>query len=220
MLHQMAWADPALDVIKGNKSYKKGDYEKAREAFQAARSEKPSWMVPTFNAGCALYKQGKYAEALEDYRIASRAQDPQMKEKAIYNIGNVLFRSGKYAEALEAYKEALRLDPSDEDARHNYEVTWQKLKNEKKDKDKNKKDEKKKDQKKKEDRGDKSKSAEKKEKKRQDEKGSKTPQPKTPPEDITKQDALNLLKALESQDKRMKQKRRRIPTFRSGQEDW
>ena len=41
--------------------------------------------------------------------------------------GNALFRNGKIQECIEAFKQALRMNPSDEDARYNLALAMERL---------------------------------------------------------------------------------------------
>ena len=66
------------------------------------------------NEGVALYKQGKYNEAIEACDEAL-ILDPN-NIAAWFNKGLALRKLGKYNEAIEAYDEALMLDPSDAEA--------------------------------------------------------------------------------------------------------
>jgi len=76
----------------------KGEYE------QAARlAEDPAYR------GSALYRQGDYEKAVEDFNRAPGAD-------ASYNRGNALARLSKYKEAISAYDQALELRPGMEDA--------------------------------------------------------------------------------------------------------
>ena len=59
--------------------------------------------------GAALYRQGDYARALEEFSRTEGAD-------AAYNRGNALARLGRYREAIAAYDEALQSTPAMEDA--------------------------------------------------------------------------------------------------------
>ena len=129
------WQTPYGLNKKGNAFYGKGDFEGALERYDEALvllSESPSLH---FNRGNALFRDQKLEEALEAYTRAFEEGDLQDAEAKVtrqavaYNAGNTLYESEKYAEALEAYREALRLAPSDLDAKRNYELAWQQVQN-------------------------------------------------------------------------------------------
>lgn len=62
--------------------------------------------------GSAAYRAGNYAAAAKAFSTAKGAD-------AAYNRGNALARQGHYRKAIKAYDEALKLAPSDADARAN-----------------------------------------------------------------------------------------------------
>ena len=75
-----------------------------------------------FQWGQGLYREGSYAAAAEAFeKVSSRTSAPELRSAALYNAGNAYFRQGKTDEAIKKYKEALRLFPSDPDAKHNLE---------------------------------------------------------------------------------------------------
>lgn len=82
-------------------AYTAKDYDRAADGF-----EDPRW-----KAG-ALYRAGKYAEALDTVPPPHSGDD-------WYNQGNFLARAGRFTEALAAYDQALSIDPEDADAREN-----------------------------------------------------------------------------------------------------
>ena len=48
--------------------------------------------------------------------------DPDLISQAWYNVGNAFYRQEDLQQSLDAYKQALRIDPDDQDAKHNLEV--------------------------------------------------------------------------------------------------
>ncbi len=86
---------------------------------QAAETlEQPEWR------GSALYKSGKYGEAIKEFARSDGAQ-------ADYNRANALARAGKLEEAITAYDEALAKAPDMEDAQYNRHLVEQLLKQQK-----------------------------------------------------------------------------------------
>jgi tetratricopeptide (TPR) repeat protein len=76
-----------------------------------------------FNLAHALYIEQSYAAAAEAYeKTAAALTHPPSKSAALYNAGNAYYRQGKLEEAIKKYKEALRITPSDMDAKHNLEM--------------------------------------------------------------------------------------------------
>lgn len=68
-----------------------------------------------FNLGNALYNEGRYDEAIEQYRAAARLDPPEFRPH--YNMGNALMKLGRSDEAIQSYLEALRRHPEHEGSR-------------------------------------------------------------------------------------------------------
>jgi Ca-activated chloride channel family protein len=121
------------DVERGNRLYRAGRYEEAVEAYQAAvRSGKASPQV-RYNLGTALLQLGRYEEADQQLQLALEGVDPDLRQRALYNLGNRFLSAARESAepqaqgplleaAVEAYKRALRLEPSDPDAKWNLEM--------------------------------------------------------------------------------------------------
>ncbi len=90
-----------------------GKYETA-----AGRFEDPRWKAS------ALYRAGRYDEALKALPDSQRVDD-------WYNRGNALARTGQLAEALKSYEQALKLKAGDEDALANRKLVEQALQQQK-----------------------------------------------------------------------------------------
>ena len=112
---------------EGNALFEKGEYEAALRRYLEAQQEGQSRPELHFNAGDALYKQGKYAEAMQEMGRATEGTHPDMSAAAHYNLGNALFRQEKFQEAVGAYKKSLEMKPDDIDAKINLELALEKL---------------------------------------------------------------------------------------------
>ena len=113
---------------EGNALFEKGEYEAALRRYLEAQQEGRARPELHFNAGDALYKQEKYAEAMQEMGRATEGTHPDMSAAAHYNLGNALFRQEKFQEAVGAYKKSLELKPDDIDAKINLELALEKLK--------------------------------------------------------------------------------------------
>lgn len=73
--------------------------------------------VERFQQGNEYYRQGKYAEAAQQYLALIRQgyQDPSI----LYNLGNACFKKGELGRAILFYERANRLLPRDDDIRKN-----------------------------------------------------------------------------------------------------
>jgi len=116
-------------VRSGNEAYGKSRYSDAEAEYKKALEIDPSSRAAQMNLGNAYYKQQRFDEAHRAYNNGiTTAKNPTDQSMAYYDLGNTLFRSNKLPESIEAYKQALRLNPSDEDARYNYLLTKDRLK--------------------------------------------------------------------------------------------
>jgi len=109
-------------LYDANAAYRKGDFARADSLYtaSAAAASPKTKAIAEYNLGHSAYRQQKLDEAIEYFRSAERnTEDPLEKAEALYNLGNAYYLKDKAREAFEAYKEALRLNPKDEDARHN-----------------------------------------------------------------------------------------------------
>ena len=72
-----------------------------------------------WNAGVSAYNEGMWQDACTDWSsiLENGVESPEL----FYNIGNAYFKQQEYALAILNYERALKLDPSDPDARYNLE---------------------------------------------------------------------------------------------------
>ena len=127
---QGLWAQKeAKSVRSGNRLYRDSSYVEAEVNYRRALDENNKSFEGHFNLGDALFKQEKYAEAIEEYKAADAlTEDNKSKKAAVYhNIGNSLFAQQQYAEAVAAYKNALRNNPKDDETRYNLAYAQQML---------------------------------------------------------------------------------------------
>ncbi|RXK59801.1 tetratricopeptide repeat protein [Lacibacter luteus] len=174
------------DVVKGNRYYKEGNYEKAEEAYRKALEKKPT-PVAGYNLGNTLYKREEIEKALKAFDEAIEAtDDPALKTKALYNKAVLLHKNNRIPEAIAAYKQALRLSPNDEEVRKNLQIALRTQKQPEEKKKEQKKQQKPKEEKKKEQ--------------------PKPQQPKPQKSKLTKKQAEQYLKALEQKEKELQEK--------------
>lgn len=118
-------ASQANDV--GNASYASQNYEIAVESYQRAQDIEPSRSEIPYNSGNAYFKLRDFEQAREQFQIAIVEGDVDLARDSLFNLGNTFFENFEFELALEAYKEVLRLDSTDQDAKHNLELTLMQL---------------------------------------------------------------------------------------------
>jgi len=115
-------ASAVNDGRKANEAYENGNYEEAEQLYLSAIEQNPDDGRLYFNLGNAQAKLGKVEKAIQSYmEFRGLATSPQDKAKAEYNIGTLLAETKKWKPAATHFKGALKLDPTDLDAKHNLE---------------------------------------------------------------------------------------------------
>lgn len=142
------------EIIKGNESYKKGEFAIAETNYNKAIVANDKNSTAYFNKGNALLKQNKFTDAANMYAAAMQNnKDVFMQAKASYNKGVAEAKQQKWQEAVDAFKQALKLAPNDKEARENLQKAMNEIKKKQKPEEKpnenKKKEDKKEDDKKK-----------------------------------------------------------------------
>lgn len=104
---------------EANKLYNDEKFEEAARLYENIIEQSPSFTA-YYNYANALYKSKKPEEAVKAYDQALTFQAGNLdRATAYFNKGVVLQNSGNTAACIAAYKACLRLDPDDQQARHN-----------------------------------------------------------------------------------------------------
>ena len=122
-----------LDARKGDRLYASGDFAASAQALDRALAA-DSTPARAYHAGNAYYRMRRYEDAVVRYRRGATGA-AVLRQQSVYNLGNALVRAAEEApergqlliDAVAAYEEALRLDPSDRDAKWNLEIALQRL---------------------------------------------------------------------------------------------
>jgi Ca-activated chloride channel homolog len=122
VLWSMACGDSGPSVDRANGRFAAGDYRAALAEYRDLQQGMPNAPELSIDAGNALHMIGDYARALPDYAKAIDVSEPAVRAIAQYDRGNTLYRLTRLEDARDAYREALRLDPSDRDAKFNLEL--------------------------------------------------------------------------------------------------
>lgn len=223
-------------IRQGNKYYEKAmadtahidtaQFNKAEIEYRKAIDKKPDDQKWNFNLADALYKQKKFEESGEKFKeIADKTIDKTEKSRALHNLGNSLLMNNKLDESIAAYKDALRNNPSDLETKYNllYAMNLKKKQQEQKkkqdqnkDKDKNKDQDKKdqnKDQKKDQDKKDQDK--QNKDQQNQNQNKDQKQQQQQQQSKISRQNAEQMLQALENDEKKTQEKVKKIQAMKA-----
>ena len=202
---------------QGNKYYDQQNYQQAEADYTKALARDPNNTSGLFNLGNTLYQEKRYDSSRKIMEAtANKVKDKGSKAAANYNIGNSYMSQQKWEDAVNAYKQTLRNNPQDGDAKYNLSYAEEMLKKQqqqnkdknkdqnkqnKDQKDKDKQNQQNKDQQKKDDKqgkGDQDK--DKKDDQKQDQ------QPQSEPGKLSEQQADQLLKALQQEEKKLQDK--------------
>ncbi len=123
----------AADLGRAERLYEQGNYQGAFDLYQRAaqRQDDPAL---SYNTGNAQYRLRRYEDAVKTYRGAM-AGDARLRQRAYFNLGNAYVRAAEEAtdqsdalrHAVGAFMEAVRLDPTDQDAKWNLELALRRL---------------------------------------------------------------------------------------------
>jgi tetratricopeptide (TPR) repeat protein len=116
-------------LYEGNRKYEKKDYSAAEKKYREAQIKQKSGVESYFNLGDALYSQGKYDSANQQFnKVLQQSKDNKTKSAAYHNLGNSMLKNNKLDESISAYKNALRYNPGDASAQYNLSYALQKKK--------------------------------------------------------------------------------------------
>lgn len=119
---QGVFAQTDRDLIRqGNRMYAQHKYPDAEIAYRKAVAQNGNNSRALYNLGCALQKQHRDSDAINQYEQAVKSEpNAKIRSQAYYNMGVAYQTQKNYSEAIEAYKNCLRLNPGDNEARYNY----------------------------------------------------------------------------------------------------
>jgi len=140
-------------------SFKNGDYKSAIQHYQfLVDSLGVSEDEVVLNLANSYYLAKDTANAFNTYQSVTESPKTDIKSKANQQLGIMANQQGRPEEALNYFKQAIKAEPTNDDARYNYEMLKKKLEDKKKEeeekqkqnKDQQKQDQENKDQQKKE----------------------------------------------------------------------
>lgn len=131
---------------EAKKAFTSGDYKTAIEKYKyLIDSLEVNEDGVKLNLANAFFQINDSANASLHYSNLSQSRTADIQSRAHLQLGVLANRAGQYEKALEYFKQALKADPSNEEARYNYEMVKKKLEEQQKNQDQ-KKDQQKNDQ--------------------------------------------------------------------------
>ncbi len=112
---------------KRKKAYEEGHYDEARVYYEHILKNRKKDDGAQFGLGVTAYQQKDMETAARALNNAMNSDDKSLASKAMYNLGNMFRDQQKMEESLALYRKAIELDPTDEDAKVNYELLKQVL---------------------------------------------------------------------------------------------
>lgn len=219
MIASVAFAQNDRDYIRsGNRLYRNKSFDKAEVEYRKAVSANAENPQAVYNLGCSMMMQQKDSVAIQYFERASKLETNKLRRaKSNHNIGVILQNHKMYDKAIEAYKQALRDNPNDGETRYNLALCKKLLKNNPDNNKQNKNQDKDKNQ-------DKNKEENKDNDKDKDKNKDKKDQQNPPPqEQMSKDNAEQLLNAAmqnEKQTQQRLQKAMQQPRKTRSQKNW
>ena len=214
-LNMMAQSDRNL-IRSGNRLFREQNYAKAEVEYRKAISKNPNNAQAVYNLGNALMAQQKDSAAIEQFTKAGKMEtSPVRRAKSYHNIGTICQKTRLYSEAIGAYQEALRDNPNDNETRYNLALCKRLLKNQPQQNKQNKNNNDKNKDNKKDENKDKNKN--------KDKDKDKQNQQKQPKEQMSKDNAEQLLNAAMQEEKATQQRLKKAmqqPKNRRLQKNW
>lgn len=182
----------------GDKLLDDGSLADAETAYRKAMEANPKASTQ-YNLGNTIHRQQRIPEAILEYQKAiESSSDPAIQSKAYYNLGNAQFESQQFEESIKAYKESLKLNPEDDDAKKNLMLAMRQLR--KQQEQQQPKDQQQQQQEEQEQQ------QQDQQQQQQDQQQQQQQQQQQPREDVNKDEANEILKAIEREDQRVQEK--------------
>lgn len=209
---QSAFAQDRQSVRQGNKLYRQQGFDKAEVEYRKALAKNPRNTQAMYNLGCALMMQQKDSAAIVQFENAGKAETSAIRKAMSYhNMGFICQKHQMYGEAIQAYQESLRNNPNDDETRYNLALCKRLLKQQPNNQNKNQENKDNKDKK------------DQKDQKSQDKQNNNDQQKQQPKEQMSKENAEQLLNAAMQEEKATQQRLKKAmqePRRRQLQKNW
>jgi len=95
-------------------------FSNAETEYRKALNKKPTDPKWNYNLANSIYKQQRFDEAAGKFEeLGEKLETPEEKARAYHNLGNSQLMQQKLDESIESYKKALRKNPSDLETKYN-----------------------------------------------------------------------------------------------------
>lgn len=109
-----------MEAVKDTTKIDTVKYSNAETEYRKALNKKPTDVKWNYNLADAMYKQQRFDEAAGKFSdLADKMDNPVEKARAYHNLGNSELMQQKLDESIESYKKALRENPSDLETKYN-----------------------------------------------------------------------------------------------------
>jgi Ca-activated chloride channel homolog len=109
-----------LDAVKDTTRLDTALFRKAETEYRRALDKRPGNTQWEFNLADALYKQMQFKEAETKFdELSEKLETPEEKARALHNLGNSQLVQQQIDQSIESYKKALRKNPNDLDTKYN-----------------------------------------------------------------------------------------------------
>ena len=116
-------------VISGNRFYNEKKYDKALPEYQKAKETNAGDAVTSYNLGNAYFRNNNFDDAIKNFEQSiENSTNDGLKQSGYYNKGVSFSKQSKLEESIDAYKTAVKMNPSDNDARINLQKALLELK--------------------------------------------------------------------------------------------
>ena len=128
----------SIGADKGIDHYNNNEFEKARQYYESILIDRNDDPAANFGLGSTAFQQQDYSTAMKGFETALGTDNDKLKSSAYYNMANILAQNQRLEESLAFFRKSLELNPSDLDAKINYELIKFQLQQQQQNQDQNK----------------------------------------------------------------------------------
>ena len=116
------------EVRSGNRALRRGNYNEAEIDYRKALVKDSTSFIASYDLASSLYLQKDYDNAAKAMdRVADQLPGSEHASSWYFNRGNIALQQQDYKSAMDAFKQALLLEPGDLQAKESYIYAKKKL---------------------------------------------------------------------------------------------